>query len=92
MHSGRKPLLPDSFFMDYIAVANLNKTFGIKGEFRAYCLTEFPKDRFIVGSTFILGTPEGEPIMEVTLKSYRMEAPFVILRFAEILSINEAEK
>lgn len=78
--------------MDYIAVANLNKTFGIKGEFRAYCLTDFPKDRFIVGSTFILGTPEGEPIMEVTLKSYRMEAPFVILRFAEILSINEAEK
>ena len=78
--------------MDYIAIANLNKTFGIKGEFRAYCLTDFPKDRFKIGETFLIGTPGGKPLLEVTLKSYRMEAPFVILKFSEILSINEAEK
>ena len=78
--------------MDYIAVANLNKTFGIKGEFRAYCLTDFPKDRFKIGASFTIGTPEGKALLEVTLKSYRMDSPFVILKFAEILSINEAEK
>lgn len=78
--------------MEYIAVAKLNKTFGIKGEFRAYCLTDYPKQRFQKGKVFSIGDEKGSIVMEVTLSSYRMDTPFVILKFNEISSINEAEK
>ena len=77
--------------MDYIAVANLNKTFGIKGEFRAYCLTDFPKQRFQKGNKYLIRNEKTGKIIEWTLLSYRMDNPFVVLRFEEITSINEAE-
>lgn len=77
--------------MEYITIAKLNKTFGLKGEFRAYCLTDFPKDRFLLGQKFLLVNEKTNDSKEVTLKSFRLSLPFVIIAFEEMPGINEAE-
>ena len=77
--------------MEYIKLAKLNKTFGIKGEFRAYCLTDFPEERFKIGSTYFFQNPQDGSVKPFTLKTYRKSDPFVIISFKELPSINDAE-
>ncbi len=77
--------------MEYITIAKLNKTFGLKGEFRAYSLTDFPKKRFVVGKKYMLVNEKTKDTKEVTLKSFRFSAPWLVISFEEFPTINEAE-
>jgi RimM protein, required for 16S rRNA processing len=36
--------------MDLIKLAEIGKTVGLKGQVRAYCLTDFPSERFKRGT------------------------------------------
>ena len=78
--------------MEYIQIAKLNKTFGLKGEFRAYSLTDFPEERFKKGKTMFFLDPKTSETTPFTLSSYRKKDPFVFIGFKEIQTIEEAEK
>ena len=77
--------------MELIQIAKLNKTFGLKGEFKAYCLTDFPTERFKIGTKMYFQNPKSKELKPVTLASYRKKDEFVIIRFEEFPSINDIE-
>ncbi len=77
--------------MNYIRLGQITKTRGLKGEFRVYSLTDFPKQRFKKGAKLSLFNEKTGERIPVTLKSYSSSNPFVFLAFEEIKSIEEAE-
>ena len=77
--------------MKYIRLGQITKTRGLKGEFRVYSMTDFPKQRFKKGAKLSLFNEKTSERVEVTLKSYSNSSPFVFLAFEEIHSIEEAE-
>ena len=78
--------------METIRVAEIRKTFGLKGEVLCYSLTSFPALRFKKGRTFYLTKEGSEEKHAVTLASFRDSDEYCYLRFQEIPSIEEAEK
>lgn len=73
--------------MGYIRVAEIRKTFGLKGEVLCYSLTSFPKLRFKKGQKFFLNKDGSEERLEVTLHSFRPSDDYVYLGFEELPSI-----
>ncbi|MCR5491488.1 MAG: ribosome maturation factor RimM [Bacilli bacterium] len=78
--------------MELLAIAYLQKTFGLQGAFKAVSMTDFPDLRFKKGRKyFLLNDKTGEK-EEVTLASFRNAGDTYIIRFAEIQTIDEAER
>ncbi|MCR4562183.1 MAG: ribosome maturation factor RimM [Bacilli bacterium] len=77
--------------MEYVRLAKILKTYGLKGEVKAYCLTDFPASRFKKGNVLsFLNEKTGER-ENYTVSSYRLQKPFIYLKFEEIISIEHAE-
>ncbi|MCR5079456.1 MAG: ribosome maturation factor RimM [Bacilli bacterium] len=78
--------------MDYIYLAKLNKTHGVRGEFKAYCLTDFPKERLKKGRSYFFFNEKTQESSSFTLHSWRDASPFLILKFDAIDTIEQAEQ
>lgn len=77
--------------MDLIKLAEIGKTVGLKGQVRAYCLTDFPAERFKRGTQLTVLQGDGTSF-PVTVSFFRDEGRFVVLGFKEWPSIEEAER
>lgn len=76
--------------MDLVLIGNIIKPFGLKGEFKVYSLTDFPKERFKKGTALFLSKGDGEG-KEVTVSSFRVTPDCLIVGFKEIATLTEAE-
>ncbi len=65
--------------MKLIKVANIRKTFGLKGEVLCFSHTDFPTLRFKKGNTLYLSN--GLDNIKVTLSSYRPSGDYCYLSF-----------
>ncbi len=77
--------------MEYVTIAKIISTHGLKGFFRCYSLTSFPKERFQLRRKLTLHNEKTGERKEVTLSYSRPQSGFYILGFEEIPSIEEAE-
>ena len=77
--------------MEYVTIAKLLSTHGLKGQFRSFCLTSFPKERFQLRRKLSLHNTKTDERKDVTLNYAREKSGFYILGFDEITSIEEAE-
>jgi 16S rRNA processing protein RimM len=77
--------------MSLIKLAEITKPVGLKGQVRAYSLTDFPTLRFKKGTVLTLTDLNGATTA-VTVNYFRDEGQFVVLGFNEWPSIEEAEK
>ena len=71
-------------------MAEIRKTFGLKGEVLCYSLTDFPKLRFKKGNTFYLTNDKDDPI-SVILKGYRPSGDYCYLSFVDHDKIEDVE-
>ncbi len=78
--------------MEYVTIAKLLSTHGLKGQFRCFCLTSFPKERFQLRRKLTLHNTKTDERVEATLNYVRMKGDILILGFEEISSIEEAER
>lgn len=74
-----------------VTIATLMKPFGVKGEMRAYCLTSYPKQRFVKGDSYHLVHPETHDEKTLVLLSCRQNGKELILRFEGVDSMEMAE-
>ena len=58
--------------MEYLIVANITKTVGLKGEVKLYPFTNFRDSRFKKGSHLFLLNDDKEAIEELIVKSHRI--------------------
>lgn len=72
--------------MDYVVVAKVVSTHGIKGDLKLYPLTDFVKTRFKKGKTFELFNEETNDVFNVTCFSYKTSGKFLVVHFDEIIT------
>ena len=70
--------------MDYVVVAKVLSTHGIKGDLKLYPLTDFAKIRFKKGKTFELYNEETDTVKNVTCISFKTSSKFLVVHFDEI--------
>ncbi len=75
--------------MDYVVVAKVVSTHGIKGDLKLYPLTDFAKIRFKAGKVFELYNEETKEIKEVTCSSFKTSSKFLVVHFNEIITPEE---
>lgn len=77
--------------MEYVTIAKILSTHGLKGQFRCYSLTSFPKERFQLRRKLTLHNEKTDERLDVTLSYVRQQSGFYILGFEEIDTIDKAE-
>ena len=77
--------------MEYLIVANITKTVGLKGEVKLYPFTHFRDSRFKKGSHLFLLNDEKEAIEELIVKSHRVNKDFDIISFENKNKIEDVE-
>lgn len=75
--------------MKLILVADIRKTFGLKGEVLCFSHTDFPKARFKKGNTLYL--VKGNNQVKVTVSAYRPSGDYCYLGFEEFKDISLIE-
>lgn len=70
--------------MEYITIAKILNTHGIKGELKVDVYTDFVEERFLKGSKLYIGDEH----IEVIVKSYRMHNGFMLLLLKDLEDIN----
>lgn len=78
--------------MDYVIVAKVVSTHGIKGDLKLYPLTDFAKIRFKKGKSFELYNEETNHIINVTCFSFKTSGKFLVVHFDEILTPEQGIK
>ena len=78
--------------MEFLAVGQVVRTIGLKGEVKIYPSTHFRDTRFKKGSRVFLLNDNNEIERELTIKTHRTNGNCDNLIFEEITSIEEAEK
>lgn len=78
--------------MEFLAVGQVVRTIGLKGEVKIYPSTHFRDTRFKKGSRVFLLNENNEIEKELTIKSHRVNGNCDNLIFEEISTIEEAEK
>lgn len=78
--------------MDYVVVAKVVSTHGIKGDLKLYPLTDFAKIRFKKGKIFELYNEETSKSIEVTCFSFKTSGKFLVVHFDEITTPEEGIK
>lgn len=76
--------------MQWLEVAKIANTHGLKGELKLLASTDFPEERFKVGNDVFLET-EGTYV-PLTVSSYRKHKQFVMVTFKGMHHINDVEK
>ena len=75
--------------IEFIAVAEVTAPQGIRGEVRALALTDFP-DRF--KPPLRLRVRKGESVATLDVEAARQHRGFVVIKFAGVDSMDDAEK
>lgn len=78
--------------MDYVVVAKVVSTHGIKGDLKLFPLTDFAKVRFKKGKVFELYNEETNKVVKVTCFSYKTSSKFLVVHFDEITTPEEGIK
>ena len=78
--------------MDYLAVGQIVRTVGLKGEVKIYPSTHFRDARFKKGAHVFLLNDNKEIEKELTIKTHRQNGDCDQVVFEEISTIEEAEK
>lgn len=76
----------------WFRVGKIVNTQGIRGELRIISSTDFPDERFKVGSKLYIGDAKNNDKLEVTVTSCRLHKNFHLLKFAGFTNINEVEQ
>ena len=74
--------------MEFITIAKILNTHGVKGELKVEVYTDFLEERFLKGSKVYIG----EDHIEAIVKSYRMHNGFMLLLLKDLENINLVEK
>jgi len=77
--------------MAYYTVGTIVNTHGIKGEVRVIATTDFPKQRFAVGSTLFAFMPNQTKPITLKVATMRQHKNFYLLSFPDRPSINDVE-
>ena len=75
--------------MEYVRIARIVNTFGIKGELKIISETDFPDKRFAVGNQVQL--IKNQETVLVTIASCRLNKGTYIIQFEEFNNINQVE-
>ena len=78
--------------MEYVTLAKVVSTHGIKGDLKLFPLTDFAKIRFKKGKKFELYNEETKKIIEVTCFSFKTSGKFIVVHFDEFNTPEEAIK
>lgn len=78
--------------MDYVIVAKVVSTHGIKGDLKLFPLTDFVKTRFKKGKSFELFNEETKDILNVTCFSQKTSGKFLVVHFDEITTPEQGIK
>jgi 16S rRNA processing protein RimM len=76
--------------MEYLRLGQASKTFGLLGQIRFFSLTDFAKQRFHVGNTYLLFNEKSNERVPVTLSFFRDASDSYFLGFKEITTIDQA--
>ena len=74
-----------------LKVGKIVNTHSLKGEVKVISSTDFEEERFKKGSKLLI-TRGNQLIREVVVESYRNHKNFLLVKFEEIDSVEEAEK
>lgn len=74
--------------MSYYDVAKILTTHGIKGEVKISVITDFPQSRFAPGNKLFL---KESPVRVLTVQKSRPFKQFWLLKFKEIVNIEQAQ-
>jgi 16S rRNA processing protein RimM len=77
--------------MEYIRLGQITKTFGLKGQVRCFSLTDFPAQRFQLGTKLSLLNEKTKERQEVTVDYFRDAGEAFFLGFEEWKTIEQAE-
>lgn len=78
--------------MRWFNVGKIVNTHGVRGEVRVLSITDFPEERYAVGSELGLFMPNSEIPIMLTVQSYRKHKNFTLLTFQDHKNINDVEK
>ena len=78
--------------MNYVVVAKVVSTHGIKGDLKLFPLTDFAKIRFKNGKKFELYNEETGDCLAVTCFSYKANNKFIVIHFDEITTPEQGIK
>lgn len=78
--------------MQWFNVGKIVNTHGIRGEVRVISSTDFPEERFAVGSELSLFMPESNKPIQLTIISHRKHKNFDLLMFDNHPNLNDVEK
>jgi 16S rRNA processing protein RimM len=76
---------------DWLIVADINNTHGIRGEVRVTPRTDFPEIRFAPGARLLLRHPGLNEPIPLTVEHCRNHKKGLLLKFREWDNINQAE-
>ncbi|ANU22882.1 16S rRNA-processing protein [Planococcus donghaensis MPA1U2] len=77
--------------MQWFNVGKIVNTHGIRGEVRVLSRTDFPEERFAVGTKLGLFTPDAKKPIMVKIASHRQHKNFELLTFEGYPNINDVE-
>ncbi len=78
--------------MEWFNVGTIVNTHGIKGEVRVTSKTDFPDERYEVGTELAVFMPKSKTPIYVTVTSHRKHKNFDLLMFEGYPNINDVEK
>ncbi|WP_153720455.1 ribosome maturation factor RimM [Sporosarcina cascadiensis] len=78
--------------MEWYNVGKIVNTHGIRGEVRVMATTDFPDERFAVGSELAIFMPKSKTPVMVKVVNHRKHKNFNLLTFEGYPNINDVEK
>lgn len=76
---------------NYLEVGKIVNTHGVRGEVRVQSVTDFPEERYEVGSKLVIEISKNN-YQEVVVASHRVHKSFDLLTFEGYPSINDVEQ
>lgn len=78
--------------MQWFNVGKIVNTHGIRGEVRVISSTDFPEERFAIGSELSLFMPDSQKPIRLTVTGHRKHKNFDLLTFENHPNLNDVEK
>ncbi|MDS9470559.1 ribosome maturation factor RimM [Sporosarcina pasteurii] len=78
--------------MNWYNVGKIVNTHGVRGEVRVMSRTDFPEERYAIGSKLGLFLPKSKQPIHLTVATHRKHKNFDLLTFENHSNINDVEK
>ena len=75
--------------MEYVTLAKIISTHGIKGDLKLFPLTDFAKIRFKKGKTFELYNEETKKTFNVTCFSFKTSGKFIVVHLMNSIHLKK---